>query len=326
MREWIIMQLLALPAAFILDMIFGDPHSRLHPICLIGNLIAMLDSALNKENISRNTKIVRGALTAVTVIVISTAVPLIIELICFNINIWLFFAAESVMDYFVIAAKSLKKESMLVCSAMEAGDTEGARHAVSMIVGRDTKVLDREGIIKAAVETVAENSSDGVIAPILYTALCGAAGGFFYKAVNTMDSMLGYVNDRYEAFGKAAARLDDVMNYIPSRLSALFIIAAAKFTGLNAAGAWKIFRRDRMKHASPNSAQTESACAGALDVRLAGNAWYGGVLHEKPYIGDDIRLIEPEDIRKACRLMYAASIAAIVIFGTAAGFLKSFLF
>ncbi len=326
MREWIIMQLLALPAAFILDMIFGDPHSRLHPICLIGNLIAMLDSALNKENISRNTKIVRGALTAVTVIVISTAVPLIIELICFNINIWLFFAAESVMDYFVIAAKSLKKESMLVCSAMEAGDTEGARHAVSMIVGRDTKVLDREGIIKAAVETVAENSSDGVIAPIFYTALCGAAGGFFYKSVNTMDSMLGYINDRYEAFGKAAARLDDVLNYIPSRLSALFIIAAAKVTGLNAAGAWKIFRRDRMKHASPNSAQTESACAGALDVRLAGNAWYGGVLHEKPYIGDDIRLIEPEDIRKACRLMYAASIAAIVIFGTAAGFLKSFLF
>lgn len=320
------MQMLALPAAFILDMIFGDPHSRLHPICLIGNLIAMLDSALNKENVSRNKKIVRGALTAVTVIVISTAVPLIIEIICFNINIWLFFAAESAMDYFVIAAKSLKKESMLVCSAMEAGDTEGARHAVSMIVGRDTKVLDREGIIKAAVETVAENSSDGVIAPILYTALCGAAGGFFYKAVNTMDSMLGYVNDRYEAFGKAAARLDDVMNYIPSRLSALFIIAAAKFTGLNAAGAWKIFRRDRMKHASPNSAQTESACAGALDVRLSGNAWYGGVLHEKPYIGDNIRSIEPEDIRRACRLMYVASVIAIAVFTTAAGFLKSLLF
>ena len=318
--------MLALPAAFILDMIFGDPHSRLHPICLIGNLIAMLDSALNKENVSRNKKIVRGALTAVTVIVISTALPLIIEIICFNINIWLFFAAESAMDYFVIAAKSLKKESMLVCSAMEAGDTEGARHAVSMIVGRDTKVLDREGIIKAAVETVAENSSDGVIAPILYTALCGAAGGFFYKAVNTMDSMLGYVNDRYEAFGKAAARLDDVMNYIPSRLSALFIIAAAKFTGLNAAGAWKIFRRDRMKHASPNSAQTESACAGALDVRLAGNAWYGGVLHEKPYIGDNIRSIEPEDIRRACRLMYVASVLAIAVFTTAAGFLKSLLF
>ncbi len=326
MREWIIMQMLALPAAFILDMIFGDPHSRLHPICLIGNLIAMLDSALNKENVSRNKKIVRGALTAVTVIVISTALPLIIEIICFNINIWLFFAAESAMDYFVIAAKSLKKESMLVCSAMEAGDTEGARHAVSMIVGRDTKVLDREGIIKATVETVAENSSDGVIAPILYTALCGAAGGFFYKAVNTMDSMLGYVNDRYEAFGKAAARLDDVMNYIPSRLSALFIIAAAKFTGLNAAGAWKIFRRDRMKHASPNSAQTESACAGALDVRLAGNAWYGGVLHEKPYIGDNIRSIEPEDIRRACRLMYVASVLAIAVFTTAAGFLKSLLF
>ena len=320
------MQMLALPAAFILDMIFGDPHTGMHPICLIGNLIAMLDSALNKENVSRKRRIARGALTAAAVIVISTAFPLIIEIISFNINIWLFFVAETVMDYFVIAAKSLKKESMLVCAAMEAGDTEGARRAVSMIVGRDTKVLDKEGIIKAAVETVAENSSDGVIAPVFYTALCGAAGGFFYKSVNTMDSMLGYINDRYEAFGKAAARLDDVLNYIPSRLSALFIIAAAKFTGLNAAGAWKIFRRDRMKHASPNSAQTESACAGALDVRLAGNAWYGGVLHEKPYIGDDIRPIEPEDIRKACRLMYAASAAAIVIFGTAAGFLKSFLF
>lgn len=320
------MQMLALPAAFILDMILSDPHTGLHPICLIGNLIAMLDSALNKENVSRKRRIARGALTAAAVIVISTAFPLIIEIISFNINIWLFFAAETVMDYFVIAAKSLKKESMLVCAAMEAGDTEGARRAVSMIVGRDTKVLDKEGIIKAAVETVAENSSDGVIAPVFYTALCGAAGGFFYKSVNTMDSMLGYINDRYEAFGKAAARLDDVLNYIPSRLSALFIIAAAKFTGLNAAGAWKIFRRDRMKHASPNSAQTESACAGALDVRLAGNAWYGGVLHEKPYIGDDIRPIEPEDIRKACRLMYAASAAAIVIFGTAAGFLKSFLF
>lgn len=326
MREWIIMQMLALPAAFILDMILGDQHTGMHPICLIGNLIAMLDSALNKENVSRKRKIARGALTAAAVIVISTAFPLIIEIISFNINIWLFFAAETVMDYFVIAAKSLKKESMLVCAAMEAGDTEGARRAVSMIVGRDTKVLDKEGIIKAAVETVAENSSDGVIAPVFYTALCGAAGGFFYKSVNTMDSMLGYINDRYEAFGKAAARLDDVLNYIPSRLSALFIIAAAKFTGLNAAGAWKIFRRDRMKHASPNSAQTESACAGALDVRLAGNAWYGGVLHEKPYIGDDIRPIEPEDIRKTCRLMYAASAAAIVIFGTAAGFLKSFLF
>ena len=221
MREWIIMQMLALPAAFILDMILGDPHTGMHPICLIGNLVAMLDSALNKENVNRKRRIARGALTAAAVIVISTAFPLIIEIISFNINIWLFFAAETVMDYFVIAAKSLKKESMLVCAAMEAGDTEGARRAVSMIVGRDTKVLDKEGIIKAAVETVAENSSDGVIAPVFYTALCGAAGGFFYKSVNTMDSMLGYINDRYEAFGKAAARLDDVLNYIPSRLSVL---------------------------------------------------------------------------------------------------------
>ena len=182
-----------------------------------------------------------------------------------------------------------------------------------MIVGRDTAVLDRDGIIRAAVETVAENTSDGVTAPLFYMGLGGAVGAFFYKSVNTMDSMIGYKNEKYADIGWFAAKLDDVLNFIPSRLTALLMAAAAPVLGLDGRGALRIWRRDRRKHASPNSAQTESACAGALHVRLAGDAWYFGKLHKKPYIGDDDRPIEAEDIRRANRLMYAASVMMLVI-------------
>lgn len=181
-----------------------------------------------------------------------------------------------------------------------------------MIVGRDTRSLDAEGITKAAVETVAENTSDGIIAPLCFLALGGTVGGFFYKAVNTMDSMIGYHNDRYENFGKAAAKLDDVVNFIPARLSALCMIVSAYLLRMDGAGAWKIFRRDRCQHKSPNSAQTEAACAGALGVQLAGNAWYFGVLHEKPTIGDALRPVEAEDIRRANRLMYGTEILVLL--------------
>ncbi|MBQ8078735.1 MAG: cobalamin biosynthesis protein CobD, partial [Oscillospiraceae bacterium] len=179
--------------------------------------------------------------------------------------------------------------------------------AVSMIVGRDTAVLDEAGILRAAVETVAENTSDGVTAPLFYMAFGGAVGGLFYKAANTMDSMIGYRNETYAEIGRFTARLDDVLNYLPSRLTALLMIAACPCLGFDARQAWRIWRRDRRCHASPNSAQTESACAGALHLRLAGDAQYFGQVHHKPYIGDDDRPIEPEDIRRANRLMYAAS-------------------
>jgi adenosylcobinamide-phosphate synthase len=175
-----------------------------------------------------------------------------------------------------------------------------------MIVGRDTESLDREGVIRAAVETVAENTADGVIAPLFYLMLGGAVGGMVYKAVNTMDSMLGYKNERYQYFGTAAARLDDVAGFVPARLSGLLLVAAAGLTGMDAAGAWRIFCRDRYAHKSPNSAQSESAVAGALGVRLAGDAVYGGVVVHKPTIGEPCREIEAEDIPRACRLMYAA--------------------
>ena len=212
---------------------------------------------------------------------------------------------------------------MKVKQALDTGTIEDGRKAVSMIVGRDTKSLTEEGVVKAAVETVAENTSDGIIAPLFYMMIGGAGLGFFYKAVNTMDSMVGYKNDRYLDFGRTAAKMDDLFNLIPARLSALLMIGAAGILGLfdsrhySMANAWKIYRRDRHNHKSPNAAQTESVCAGALSVRLAGNAWYFGKLYEKPYIGDDIRPIEREDIRRANRLLYGTAVLGLLVFGLA---------
>lgn len=192
-------------------------------------------------------------------------------------------------------------------------NADAARYAVSMIVGRDTKVLDQNGICRAAFETVAENASDGVVAPLCFMLLFGPVGGFFYKSINTMDSMLGYKNDKYLYFGRTAAKTDDFVNFIPARVSVLAMIIVSPVCGLDIKGAWKIFRRDRMKHASPNSAQTESVCAGALGLRLAGDAVYGGVVYKKEYIGDPIREIEPRDITRANRLMYVSSALVLIV-------------
>ena len=217
------------------------------------------------------------------------------------------FLLESFFCYQLLAAQSLCVESMKVCRELKKGDIEGARKAVSMIVGRDTKVLDKAGITRAAVETVAENTSDGVIAPFLFMAVFGPLGGTFYKAVNTMDSMIGYRNDKYILFGRTAAKLDDVLNFIPARISGcLLTLAAYLLPGADGKNAWRIFLRDRRKHDSPNSAHGEAACAGALHLRLAGDAWYFGVLHKKQFIGDNDREIVPEDIWKASLLMFLA--------------------
>lgn len=313
MTEIISIRMAALISGCALDLIFGDPRTPMHPIRLIGRLIELLDKKMCNNAAGRGAVIASGAVMALTVTGVVTLIAAGIELIAWKLGHFIFFLAESVMDYFLLAAKSLYTESMSVYKELEDDNTDKARRAVSMIVGRDTQVLDRDGIIKAAVETVAENTSDGVVAPMIYTALFGAAGGYFYKAVNTMDSMVGYVNERYEAFGKTAAKLDDVMNYLPSRITALLMVLTAPLTGLDMKNAWRIFRRDRLKHDSPNSAQTESACAGALNVRLAGDAWYGGVLHKKEFIGDDERAIESGDIPRACGLMFTSSAAALVL-------------
>ena len=248
-----------------------------------------------------------------TVLIVTTAVSAAILVFAYLAYPAAGVAAEAVMTYYILAVHSLCAESMKVYDRLKAGDTEGARKAVSMIVGRDTDVLDEAGIAKAAVETVAENTSDGVIAPLLYTAAGGPVLGFFYKAVNTMDSMVGYKNDRYLYFGRTAAKLDDAVNYLPARFSAVLMIFACVLGGpaFSAKNALRIYRRDRRKHASPNSAQTESVCAGALGVRLAGDASYFGVIHKKEYIGDDTRPVEPKDIPRANLLMILTSVLCL---------------
>ena len=301
---------LPLLTAALLDCMIGDPHSMPHPIRLIGRLISCLE-AFVRRHMSRHLR-AGGIFLAVTVLLISSSVPLVILLVCYRISPLLGAAVEGIMCYYLIATRCLHDESMKVYRAIAAGDVERARKAVSMIVGRDTACLDENGIVRAAVETVAENTSDGVTAPLMYMSLGGAVLGFFYKAANTMDSMIGYKNERFADIGRFAAKLDDVLNYIPSRLTAFAMIASTPFLGLDGNRAYRIWKRDRRKHASPNSAQTESACAGALGVRLAGDAYYFGELHKKEYIGDPVRDIENEDIRRANRLMYASSMVVFV--------------
>ncbi len=300
-------------AGFVLDLLIGDPHFIPHPVRLIGSLISFCDKRLNCDagyNISEKKlnliKYKRGMLLAFTVIFATFAMSVIIIVAAYSINLYAGIIAEAVMTWQILATKCLRVESMRVYDALRTDGVDAGRRAVSMIVGRDTSVLDAAGVTRAAVETIAENTSDGVIAPMLYTAIGGPVLGFVYKAVNTMDSMLGYKNDKYMYFGRFAARLDDVVNFIPARISAYLMIAAAfiggrQFDGKNA---YRIFKRDRFNHASPNSAQTESVCAGALRVQLAGDAVYFGKLVKKKYIGDGLREIEYEDIKRANRLMY----------------------
>ena len=304
----------ALVLGFLLDLAFGDPRWLYHPIRLIGNLIAWAEKPFRAAfPKSEKGELAAGTFFAVFVVAVSTAAPAILLALASRLSLWLVFALEVFWSFQILAAKSLKSESMKVYAALKEGDLPKARKAVSMIVGRDTQNLSEEGVAKAAVETVAENSSDGVIAPLLFLALGGPALGFFYKAVNTLDSMVGYKNDTYLYFGRFSAKLDDVLNFIPSRISGLLLVLASPLAGLSMEGAWKIFRRDRRNHASPNSAQTEAAAAGALGVQLAGDAYYFGKLYKKPTIGDPLRPVEYEDIRRVNRLMYAAVCLALVL-------------
>ena len=252
-------------------------------------------------------------LLAFTVIFATFAMSVIIIVAAYSINLYAGVIAEAVMTWQILATKCLRVESMRVYDALRTDGVDAGRRAVSMIVGRDTSVLDAAGVTRAAVETIAENTSDGVIAPMLYTAIGGPVLGFVYKAVNTMDSMLGYVEPPYKDIGLVPAKADDIANYLPARISALLMLAAGGLLRMDVKNGWKIFCRDRYKHASPNSAQTESVCAGLLDVRLAGDAWYHGVLHKKEYIGDALRQIEHEDIPRACRLMYGTTLLALLL-------------
>ena len=306
--------LVALVMGYILDLIFGDPYWMPHPVRFIGNLISILEKVIRRfMPKTKRGEYIGGIILTVMVVSISMVIPLVIILMAKSINTYLALTVETFMCYQILATKSLKVESMKVYDELAKNDLPSARKAVSMIVGRDTKDLTFSGVAKAAVETVAENTSDGIIAPMIFIAIGGAPMGFFYKAINTMDSMVGYKNEKYMNFGRFAAKLDDVVNYLPARISAYQMILSSFFLRYDYKNAFKIYKRDRYNHESPNSAQTESVCAGALDVQLAGNAYYFGKLYEKPTIGDNIREINYDDIKKANRLLYCTSIISIVI-------------
>ncbi len=307
--------LCALAIGFAIDFFAGDPEGFPHPVRLMGKAVSLLEKLL-RSAFPRTPKGERtaGALMWIAVASLSLLIPALILALLRRLSPWLALAAESLMCWQILAARSLKTESMKVASALESNDLEASRKAVSMIVGRDTEALDEAGVARAAVETVAENTSDGVIAPLLFAAVGGAPLGMMYKAVNTMDSMVGYIDPPYTDFGRVPARADDFFNYIPARVSALLMIAAGALLGFDAKNGLKIFRRDRYRHASPNSAQTEAACAGLLGLRLAGDASYGGVLHKKEHIGDPLRPIEAKDIERSCRIMYLASFLALLLF------------
>ena len=307
---------LALTLGFLIDVLLGDPHSLPHPVVAIGKLIAALEKALRRlfPATPAGERWAGGVLWLLTVS-ISGGVPFALLYACAQVSPWLRLAVESLMCWQILAARSLRDESMKVYAALKTGDLEKSRYAVSMIVGRDTQYLDEQGVTRAAVETVAENCSDGVIAPLFFLALGGAPLGFFYKAVNTMDSMLGYVEPPYKDIGFFPAKLDDVFNYLPARLSALLMLLGGGLLGMDMKEGWRIYRRDRHNHASPNSAQTESVCAGLMGLRLAGDAVYHGVLHKKPYIGDARREITPEDIPLSCKLMYATTVLMLLLCG-----------
>ena len=306
------MTIWAVLGGFVLDALFGDPAWLPHPVVYMGKAISKLEKFLRP----RLPKTPQGELLggAIVAFCLPVGTFLLTGLVCWGaarLHPLLGLAVQMFWCGQALAARGLVQESTNVYKELKKPDLPGARKAVSRIVGRDTAELTAEGVTKAAVETVAENASDGVIAPLLYMLIGGAPLALTYKAINTMDSMLGYKNEKYLYFGRVPAKLDDVANYLPSRLAALLWVAAAAFTHNDAKGAWKIWRRDRRNHASPNSAQTESACAGALGVQLAGPAYYFGQYYPKLTIGDALRPIEPEDILRANRMMYVASSFAL---------------
>ena len=304
----------AVLGGFVLDAVFGDPAWLPHPVVLMGRCISRLEKWLR----ARLPKTPEGELWGGRILAFCLPVGTfaLASLVCIGaaaLHPLLGLAVQMFWCGQALAAKGLVQESTNVYRELTKPDLPAARIAVSRIVGRDTQALTAEGVTKAAVETVAENASDGVIAPLLYMLLGGAPLALTYKAINTMDSMVGYKNEQYLHFGRAAAKLDDIANFLPSRIAALLWVAAAALTGNDARSAWCIWRRDRRNHASPNSAQTESACAGALNVQLAGPAYYFGEYYPKPTIGDAVRPIEPEDIRRADRMMYAESLLALAL-------------
>ena len=294
--------------AFIIDTIIGDPRSRFHPGVLIGKLISFLERIYYREEDSDQKKFFCGAILVLLVLFITYDVAAGIIYLSYSIPWeWGTMAVEALLLAFTISPKSLAKAGRGIYALLLTNELDKARKAVGWIVGRDTAKLDESEVARATVETIAENTVDGVIAPLFFFMLGGVPLAVLYRAANTMDSMIGYKNERYRWFGTAAARLDDLVNFVPARLAGLLMVAAAGLCRFDAANAWRIFRRDRLRHASPNSAHAEAACAGALRVQLAGPASYGGQVEAKPFLGAPLSTVETADIARSHKLLFATA-------------------
>ena len=302
--------------AFLLDVIFGDPQWLPHPIVLIGKLISWQEGLLRKIFPDKKVAlIIAGGVLAILTPLLAWAISFGILSVFYRINFYLGVAVEIFMIFQIFAAHSLRAASLRVYNQLKVGDIIKSRKYLSWIVGRDVDSLDTESITKAVIETVAENTSDGVIAPMMFIFLGGAPLGFCYKAVNTLDSMVGYKNNKYIYFGRISAKLDDAANWIPARITALTMVIYSFFAPkLNGTRALKILARDRYNHSSPNSGQSEAACAGAIGIQLGGNAYYFGQLYEKKTIGDPVVPVVFDHIKLANQLMYGSSILALILF------------
>ena len=297
--------MLSYTIGLVLDFIIGDPNNPFHPVRIIGALGIKLENITRR--VFKNLKI-SGFVTWLGVILITFLVNSLIVRLAFSISNIFGIIIEGILLYFCISFKGLKVEGLKVIKVLESGDIEGARKQLSYIVGRDTEALDEEGIIRAVIETVAENTSDGIIAPLLFGALGGAPLAMTYKAVNTCDSMFGYKNDKYIDFGLVSAKMDDLFNYIPARLTGYLVIFAAFILGLDYKNSYRIYKRDRYNHTSPNSAHPESAVAGALGIRLGGANYYFGKIVEKPTIGDKNKVIEISDLYKTNNILLVVTL------------------
>ena len=304
---------LAVLLGFALDWLLGDPKKLPHPVCAVGKLISTTEKVLRRIFPATPASLTfAGIVLWLITCGVSFAVPFFLLRWLYHVNFWFGFAVETLLCWMIFARKSLADAGCHVYGAVKQSLAEG-RKAIAWYVGRDTAALSEEGVIKAAVETIAENLTDGVVSPLIYMLIGGAPLGMLYKAVNTLDSMVGYHNEKYENLGKFSAKMDDIFNFIPARLSALCIIAGAGMLRLDNRSALRIYRRDRNLHKSPNAGQTESACAGALHIQLGGDASYFGKTVRKAAFGDPLRRVNRTDILATIDLMNAASVLALAL-------------
>lgn len=311
---------------FLFDLCLGDPYWMPHPVVFIGKGISFMEKCLRRVFPKTNKgEFIGGILLSIAIPLISFIVSSTILYLSYKVSFWLWFIVHTFWSYQILATRCLEKESSKVYKALVSQDLPLARKQLSYLVGRETKDLNNEEVVKACVETVAENTSDGVAAPLLYLFIGGVPLGFLYKAVNTLDSMVGYRNEKYEYFGKASAKLDDILNWIPARICGFMMAFSTLFLHLNIKNAFKVFYRDRKKHLSPNSAQTESAVAGALGIQLGGIHIYFGEVVEKPIIGDELHKAEPIDIIKTNYMMIITSFLLLFLFGAIEIFIKTII-